>query len=1421
MLNQVLIVAGEAAARKPAEVARSLELSPVVVASEEEAVRLLRESEFRLIAVSGRSAWQRVRVAAETSQPFTRVLELPEPTGEDTAVRRMLVRYLERPPGDARVEGDSRYRLLSSILESFIATLDLNEVIRRIVTIAREELNADRAWLLHPVTGQSEFARVAFAASGSAVTPRADEAGPLPLKGSQNLIRRAMESGQPVVVREGDPDLDPELAQRFQIRSEIIQVLRPRDGEPWAFGVHETDSAREWTSEEVSLFAEIGRFATLALNNTLLHGRAVRETAKVRAILDQIPEAAAIYDADGNLERMNAAAQKQPEVLFSADPSGRVDSKRHRTLDGEPLAANDLPSMRALRGESVKEDYVISDGRSNDDRIVNFKGAPIRDARGRIIGSVVLSRDITDERQVAEREAWRRRRADCLANLGLESLTFQQQFESLDETARRVAEAVSGSVRVYLYRPASGMLDMVAFSSTTATTDAFRRYFEEHPCRPGEGLPGTVFQIGRPLLFYEIRGNAVIDFGRDEEERRVKAAMNEQSLIACPIESYGERIGALVMSQSDPRRNFDTEDLEFAQSVAERIGAASHIHHLTRVSQEGHRAAEELARHEVDARVRFEAVLETAPVGVAVISADELRFELANARFIEFAVFQGKIASDSRLIGLRAGEVIPDFEPIVETVAESGEPRMDEKLEVRGATGGVRYINRIVSAVRGRFSGVTQSVTVLVQDVTEQVIAERQDAERETWRRRRAEALVSLGLESIAVESSFENLDEPALRIAQAIGGAAQIYMYQPATSELHLTGFGVAGQHAAAFERYRKNVVASPFRAGDGLPGTVFQIGRPLLYSDVRGNAVVDFGRTPEEKALIERLHEESLIACSIESYGDRIGALVISRSDSRRDFDAEDLEFAQAAADRIGAASHINRLTRMSLEGHRAAEELARREVDARLRLEAVLETAPIGIAVVSADELRFELANARFMDFAASFGKIASDTKVIGLSAGDVIVGFSRTLKQVAESGETRVEEALEIGPNESRKYFNRIISASRGRFSGITQSLTVLIQDVTEQVRAKREIEDLARLMAERSARLDSILGSMVDGLWVYDATGRVVDVNQAALTMFGLGSRNEAVEQGSFEAFNLRYPDGRRIPDEDYPQTRALSGRAIPDYLAMARHFITGKDIDLSIAAAPIESNGIVGAVLVIRDITGLQELDRKKDEFLSVASHELRTPLTTIKGYTQLLAQTINDLPADERSTYLSAVLGEIDRMMGLISELLDVSRIETNRLQIHPQPIRWIEFIERRAAAFRVQNPGRAINFAREADEKIVNADPDRMRQVVDNLLSNAIKYSPDGTEIDVVVRLVDESIETAVIDRGIGIPADEISQLFERFHRARNVSSRYYGGLGLGLYIARAIVEAHHGTIAVESEEGRGSVFTLKLPMIDQPPP
>src|SRR6185436_9408241 len=167
-------------------------------------------------------------------------------------------------------------------------------------------------------------------------------------------------------------------------------------------------------------------------------------------------------------------------------------------------------------------------------------------------------------------------------------------------------------------------------------------------------------------------------------------------------------------------------------------------------------------------------------------------------------------------------------------------------------------------------------------DVTEQVTEERENREREAERRRRAECLASLGLEKQTVEATFDDLNEPANRVAQAVGGAAMIFMYQPQLGELRLSGFAATGRTVGAFAAYADYLRENPPHAGEGLPGTAFQIGRPLFYSDVTGEAVVDFGRTSEEKQLIAALEEESVIACAIESYGERIGAVVVSRSDS-----------------------------------------------------------------------------------------------------------------------------------------------------------------------------------------------------------------------------------------------------------------------------------------------------------------------------------------------------------------------------------------------------------------------------------------------------------------------------------------------------------------------------------------------------------
>jgi len=228
----------------------------------------------------------------------------------------------------------------------------------------------------------------------------------------------------------------------------------------------------------------------------------------------------------------------------------------------------------------------------------------------------------------------------------------------------------------------------------------------------------------------------------------------------------------------------------------------------------------------------------------------------------------------------------------------------------------------------------------------------------------------------------------------------------------------------------------------------------------------------------------------------------------------------------------------------------------------------------------------------------------------------------------------------------------------------------------------------------------------------------------------------------------------------------------------------------------------------------VEDLSRLKDEFLSIASHELRTPVTSIKGYTQLAKTLIreNDLATSEE--YLDIALDQIDRMSRLILELLDVSRIETGRLQIRREPISWSTFVRDVVHRHHTAFSDRHFRVDLEGDERVVNGDRDRLEQVLGNLMENAVKYSPEGSEIMVGVENRDHEVVTSVCDRGIGIPTDELSMVFERFHRGRQVSSTNYGGLGLGLYITKQIVERHGGQIWVESKEGAGTTFYFSLP-------
>jgi signal transduction histidine kinase len=225
-----------------------------------------------------------------------------------------------------------------------------------------------------------------------------------------------------------------------------------------------------------------------------------------------------------------------------------------------------------------------------------------------------------------------------------------------------------------------------------------------------------------------------------------------------------------------------------------------------------------------------------------------------------------------------------------------------------------------------------------------------------------------------------------------------------------------------------------------------------------------------------------------------------------------------------------------------------------------------------------------------------------------------------------------------------------------------------------------------------------------------------------------------------------------------------------------------------------------------------------RDDFLSIASHELKTPLTPLA---LRLAALERQLERGERvdPALLRRSRRQLVRMTSLINDLLDASRIEAGRLALHPRPVRLDSLVTHALAALSQESArGRVVTEC--AEGLMVRGDPDRLEQVVVNLLENALKYSPGGGRVHVQLIQRGELALLSVRDEGIGIPRDEQQHLFDRYFRARNVSTHSYGGLGLGLYISRDIVEHHGGRIWVESEVGQGSTFYVALPLLGSAP-
>ena len=366
---------------------------------------------------------------------------------------------------------------------------------------------------------------------------------------------------------------------------------------------------------------------------------------------------------------------------------------------------------------------------------------------------------------------------------------------------------------------------------------------------------------------------------------------------------------------------------------------------------------------------------------------------------------------------------------------------------------------------------------------------------------------------------------------------------------------------------------------------------------------------------------------------------------------------------------------------------------------------------------------------------------------------------------------------------------------------------------EQVRRRQEAEQSAHTAAEHAAQLDATIGAMADGVWMCDSNGRIITINDAALHMFGLereyvvGQSVEQLERLSVICHGERPHLGLKL---------ALRGETVYAECGVELPR-AAKELIVDICATPIAdvSGAIVGAVAVVRDITDAKAMDRVKEDFLSIAAHELKTPITALKGYAQLALKRIGDLPEVGSSRrFLETIDDQADRINGLVQKLLDVSRIHAGKLDLQWSRFDLYELVEVAAERAQMISPIR-LTVVEPRASTMVTADMPRIEQVLYNLIDNAIKYSPDGGTVRIAVDCVDDNARVVVHDQGMGIPSAKLPYIFDRWYQAHYSSHGDYGGMGLGLYICKEIVERHGGTIWARSDERGGSSIGFTIPL------
>ena len=496
-----------------------------------------------------------------------------------------------------------------------------------------------------------------------------------------------------------------------------------------------------------------------------------------------------------------------------------------------------------------------------------------------------------------------------------------------------------------------------------------------------------------------------------------------------------------------------------------------------------------------------------------------------------------------------------------------------------------------------------------------------------------------------------------------------------------------------------------------------------------------------------------------------------------------------------------------------------------DSWLRLQTILDTVPAGVMVAESPSGRFSMISRAAEEILGGSPSPDLDAERwvdhFGLRRrnGERYEPLADPLARTLLHGETVTGEELMMRHPSGRDLWLLVHSAPLLDEGSRTIGAVMIFQDITALEEVERKLEQSAREAERRRDELNAVIEGMGEGIAIADREGLVERINSLGRSILGVGQ--EQVEGHPIieiaRQIELRQTDGSLLPVDRWPMSRAIRGELFRGAeVVQVSADGTTRNLLFSSGVVRDETGGVQLSMTLFRDITPIRERERAREEFISVVAHDLRSPLTVITGFAGLLLR----LPAErhvqpQERRAAESILASSKRLERMVGDLMDASRIEASRLVISMERIELPKLVQEVVDRVADTLGGHQVRVKVLGNIPPLQADPSRLEQLLVNLLSNAGKYSFPNTEILLTIGLREKDVMVSVTNWGQGVPQEDREAIFSRFKRARDAETSKVPGLGLGLYIAKGLVEAHGGRIWVESEMGKTTTFLFTLPL------